>query len=271
MSVGQSELLRAHILFREGHYDEAAKLFSAGAREGNTRAMFDLAYCLQYGYGVPADPARALGIYRHLLYEEDGDAAYNAAAMLLSGRGVPCDPRAGYELMLTAAEQDCIEAQLYVAMVRLTGCVGEPDTPSICRIPFHKPDRQETVPLLEPVGATDGELADLRFEIVDADEDEAIYYMRKAARNHGDYVGHSVGDAEFLLAKCADEGFGREMDHDRAAELYVRAAEHGSFAAREKLKSLPAYMVEQARARLNMKDTSALREQLGSADDQDYD
>ena len=183
-------------LFREGNYGEAVALFSAGAREGNTRALFNLAYCLQYGYGVQADPARAFGLYQHLLYEEDGDAAYNAAAMLLTGRGVPCDPRAGYELMLTAAEQDCIEAQLYVAMVRLTGCVGEPDTPSIRRIPFHKPDRREAAPLLESVGAPDERLMDRRFEIVDADEEEAIYYMRKAAHNQGDYTGTSVGDAE---------------------------------------------------------------------------
>ena len=108
MSVGQSGILRAHTLFREGNYGEAVALFSAGAREGNTRALFNLAYCLQYGYGVQADPARAFGLYQHLLYEEDGDAAYNAAAMLLTGRGVPCDPRAGYELMLTAAEQAAV-------------------------------------------------------------------------------------------------------------------------------------------------------------------
>ncbi len=266
MSVGQSGILRAHTLFREGRYGEAAALFSAGAREGNTRAIFDYAYCLQYGYGVPADPERAFSLYRHLLYEEDGDAAYNAAAMLLTGRGVPCDPRAGYELMLTAAGQDCIEAQLYIAMVRLTGCVGEPDIPSIRRIPFHKPDRREAVPLLEPVGAADDSLTDRRFEIVDADEAEAIYYMRKAAHNRGDYAGSAVGDAEFLLAKCADEGFGREMDHDKAAELYLRAAAHGSFAAREKVKTLPTYQVEQAKARLRMKTASAGAKRLGGAD-----
>ena len=56
MSVGQSGILRAHTLFREGNYGEAVALFSAGAREGNTRALFNLAYCLQYGYGVQADP-----------------------------------------------------------------------------------------------------------------------------------------------------------------------------------------------------------------------
>ena len=40
MSVGQSGILRAHTLFREGNYGEAVALFSAGAREGNTRSIF---------------------------------------------------------------------------------------------------------------------------------------------------------------------------------------------------------------------------------------
>lgn len=266
MSV--TNILHAHSLFREGRYEEAVALFSAGARERDPRAVFDLAYCLQYGYGVPADPKRAFDLYVHLKYEEEGDAAYNAGAMLLSGRGVPCGPRAGYELMLVAAEQECIEAQLYIAMVRLTGCVGEPDIPSICRIPFHKPDTQISVPLLSPVGRTDTTLMDRRFEIVDADEHEAIHYIRRAAHNRGDYTGNAVGEAEFLLAKCADEGFGREMDHDKAAELYLRAAAHGSLAAREKVKTLPAYQVEQARARLHMKAVSdRARLEVGETDE----
>lgn len=271
MAIGQSGILRAHTYFCEGRYKEAVELFSAGAREHNARAVFDLAYCLQYGYGIEADPERAFNLYLHLKYEEEGDAAYNAAAMRLTGRGIPCDPRAGYELMLTAASQDCIEAQLYVAMVRLTGCVGEPDIPSIRRIPFHKPDRRGTVPLLEPVGAADDTLMELRFEIVDADENEAVYYMQQAARNRGDYVGTAVGDAEFLLAKCADEGFGREMDHDKATELYLRAAAHGSFAAREKIKTLPTYQVEQAQARLRMKRFGRNTQRISSGTAKDND
>lgn len=263
--MSATNILRAHSLFCEGKYEQAAALFSEGARERDPRALFDLAYCLQYGYGLPADPGRAFDLYLHIKYEEEGDAAYNAGAMLLSGRRVPCDPRAGYELMLVAAEQDCIEAQLYIAMVRLTGCVGEPDIPSICRIPFHKPDTLAALPLLPPTEAVDESLTDRRFEIVDADETEAIHYIRRAAHNRGDYTGSAVGDAEFLLAKCADEGFGREMDHDKAAELYLRAASHGSMAAREKVKTLPAYQVEQARARLRMKKTTS-RARLGAGE-----
>ncbi len=250
-------ILRANALFMEGHYTEAIRIYERGMQAKNTRAIFNYAYCLQYGYGVKADPARAYEIYRYLRFEEDGDGAYNAAAMLVTGRGVPCDPEAGYALMLTAAAWGSIEAQLYVAMVRLTGCVGEPDIVSVCRIPYHKPDAPDNAFLLPPTPDENGQYADelmnKRFEIVEADEYEAIRYIRMAARHKGDYTGNSVGNAEFLLAKCAEEGVGRMFDYSKAVELYVRAAEHGSIDAHRKLKTLPPPDVEAARARLRMK------------------
>ena len=197
---------------------------------------------------------------------------YNAGAMLVTGRGVPCDPERGYAYMLTAADCGCIEAQLYVAMVRLTGCVGEPDIISIRRIPFHRPDTPDTAFLLPPTPDENGEYADelmdKRFEIVEADEYEAIRYIRKAARHQGDYVGNAVGNAEFLLAKCAEEGLGRMYDREKAIELYIRAAEHGSFDAFKKLKTLPPYDVEKARARLRMKPTTG-RKRIGESDEDD--
>ncbi len=266
------QIIRAGALFCDGRYAEALRLFEAGMEAGHTRAIFNYAYCLQYGYGVEADPARAYDIYRYLRYEEEGDAAYNAAAMLVTGRGVPCDPEAGYALMLTAAEWGSIEAQLYVAMVRLTGCVGEPDIISVRRIPFHRPDAPDNAFLLPPTPDENGEYADelmdKRFEIVEADEYEAIRYIRMAARHGGDYTGNSVGNAEFLLAKCAEEGVGRMYDRNKAIELYIRAAEHGSIDAHRRLKTLPPHEIESARARLKLRPTKRhLR--LGESDEDD--
>ncbi len=257
MSSIDASVMRANALFCDGRYAEAFRIYEAGMQAGHTRAIFNFAYCLQYGYGTVADPERAFKIYGFLRYEEEGDAAYNAAAMLLTGRGVPCDLRRGYAMMVNAAEHGCIEAQLYVAMARLTGCVGEPDAISIRRIPFHKPDPHEHILLLPPIAGEDGEYADenldLRFEIVEADEYEAIHYIREAVRNDGDYTGVALGYAEFLLAKCAEEGLGQMYDRDRAIELYIRAAEHGSIDAHRKLGTLPPVEVESARLRLTHK------------------
>ena len=261
-------ILRAGSLFTEGKFAEAFRMYGEGMKAGHTRAIFNYAYCLQYGYGTEPDPAKAFELYTYLRYEEEGDAAYNAGAMLVTGRGVPCDPREGYGYMLTAAECGCIEAQLYLAMVRLTGCVGEPDIISVRRIPFHRPDTPDAAFLLPPTpderGEYADELMDARFEIVEADEYEAIRYIRKAARHTGDYTGAAVGNAEFLLAKCAEEGVGRMYDREKAIELYVRAAEHGSFDAFKKLKTLPPYEVEQARGRLRLKPTEK-RKRIGES------
>ena len=112
------------------------------------------------------------------------------------------------------------------------------------------------------------ELMDKRFEIVEADEYEAIHYIRKAARHEGDYVGAAKGNAEFLLAKCAEEGLGRMYDREKAIELYIRAAEHGSYDAFKKLKTLPPYEVDKARARLRMKPANS-RKRIGESDEDD--
>ena len=265
-------IIRANALFTEGHYTEALRTYEAGMKNGHTRAIFNYAYCLQYGYGVDPDPQKAFELYTYLRFEEEGDAAYNAGAMLVTGRGVPCDPAEGYAYMLTAAECGCIEAQLYLAMVRLTGCVGEPDIISIRRIPFHRPDTPDSAFLLPPTPDENGEYADelmdKRFEIVEADEYEAIRYIRKAARHEGDYVGAAKGNAEYLLAKCAEEGLGRMYDRDKAIELYIRAAEDGSYDAFKKLKTLPQYDVDQARARLRMKPANT-RKRIGESDEDD--
>ncbi len=270
MSV-DTEVLRANALFTDGHFAEAAALYDRGAQAGHTRAIFNYAYCLQYGYGVIPDPGRAFDLYTYLRYEEEGDAAYNAGAMLVTGRGVPCNPKEGYAYMRQAAEWGCIEAQLYLAMVRLTGCVGEPDIISIRRIPFHRPDTPDAAFLLPPVPGEDGnyadELMDSRFEVVAADEYEAIRYIRMAARHTGDYTGPAVGNAEFLLAKCADEGLGRMYDHDKAVELYLRAAAHGSIDAHRKLKSLPPREVAAAQHRLRLHPVSDRRLLRGEEDD----
>ena len=46
--------------------------------------------------------------------------------------------------------------------------------------------------------------------------------------------------------------------------MYVRAAEHGSFDAFKKLKTLPPYEVEQARGRLRLKPTEK-RKRIGES------
>ena len=59
MNNVDNAILRASALFNEGRYADALRLYEAGMKEGHTRAIFNYAYCLQYGYGIEPDPARA--------------------------------------------------------------------------------------------------------------------------------------------------------------------------------------------------------------------
>ena len=98
----QSEMLRAAGCFMDGRYTDALKIYKKLAKEGSSRAMFNVAYCTQYGYGTEANGKEAFELYTRLLHTEEGDAAYNAAAMLLTGRGVPVDLERGITYMKQA-------------------------------------------------------------------------------------------------------------------------------------------------------------------------
>ena len=65
-----NKIIRASAMFTEGHFADALRIYDEGMKAGNTRAIFNYAYCLQYGYGTDPDPARAFELYTYLRYEE---------------------------------------------------------------------------------------------------------------------------------------------------------------------------------------------------------
>ena len=70
--VSDNDIIKANALFTEGKYTEALPIYEAGMKNGHTRAIFNYAYCLQYGYGIDPDPAKAFELYTYLRYEEEG-------------------------------------------------------------------------------------------------------------------------------------------------------------------------------------------------------
>ena len=56
--VSDNDIIKANALFTEGKYTEALPIYEAGMKNGHTRAIFNYAYCLQYGYGIEPDPKR---------------------------------------------------------------------------------------------------------------------------------------------------------------------------------------------------------------------
>ena len=62
-----NEIIRAAALFTEGKYTEALSVYERGMKDGHPRAIFNYAYCLQYGYGITPDPEK---LRYHVLLDE---------------------------------------------------------------------------------------------------------------------------------------------------------------------------------------------------------
>lgn len=232
-SVGE-----ANRLFMEGDASSAAAMYHALAREGDTDAAFNFAYCLWRGIGVDPDFARAKNFFAFARDTEGGDAAYNLALMYMHGEGVPVSYKKSLSYMRFAAEEGCVEAQLYLGMVYTTGFYLEPDIVGIRRIPFHTPEYRTYERLLYG-DVTDTEREeDARSFVVEADAREAFLWFQAAARHDPTYTADLVAKGKFLYAKCFVDGFGTEYDRQKGARLMLLAGRSGSADAVAYLSSL---------------------------------
>ena len=219
----------ANTLFLRGEYALAAERYHEGAREGDRFAAFNYGYCLWRGIGVEPDPAEAKSFFVYARDIDGGDAYYNLAMLYLHGEGVPRLYDKAVAYMRSAAENGCLEAQLYLGMLYTTGCVLEPDIIGICRIPFHKPEYHA-----ESFAYLTGDVPDLeededkRSTVVDADAHEAFLWFQTAARHDPTYVSELVAKGQYLYAKCFADGLGTDFDRQKAARLMLLAGRNGS-------------------------------------------
>lgn len=218
---------RGKVLFMDGKYEEAAKLFYASAANGDAEAAFDYAYCLQFGYGASPNPSRARSFYC-FAKERIGEANYNLAVMYLHGDGVSRDYRKAYSFMYDAARAGIIEAQLYLGVAHTMGTMFEPDITAITRIPYHTPILRDASLAIE------GDVPDMeddeekRIRAVRFDPRTAFEWFRIAARHDSDYVEGLAVQSKYLYARCFVDGLGTDYDRKRAEDLMLVAASEGS-------------------------------------------
>ncbi|MBQ7333587.1 MAG: sel1 repeat family protein [Clostridia bacterium] len=221
--------LKADVLFLRGEYEAAAEMFREGAREGDTLASFNYAYCLWRGIGVEMNAAEAKSYFAFAKNMTGGEACYNLAMLYLHGEGVRCNYKLSFQYMCDAAELGCVEAMLYLGMVYTTGCMFEPDIVGISMIPFHKSEyRDFGAPLLAGDVPDFEEDEERRFSVVAPDAREAFLYFRKASRQDPTYTGDLVAKGKFLYAKCFLDGLGVDFDMQRGVRLMLMAGKSGS-------------------------------------------
>ena len=250
------EKLVADVKFIEGDYEEAAKLYYEGAREGSEIAAFNYGYLLWRGLGVPYDPKEAKSFFSFAKEMQGGEAAYNIAMLYLSGEGVIKNYKKAVEYLSISASKGCVEAQLYLGMAYTLGCVYDPDIVGICMIPCHKPEYREEILML------DGDVSDFevdearRYSAIEQDGKRAFDYFKLASRNTNYYVKDLVAKGKFLYARCFVDGLGTDFDRDKSVRLMFAAEASGSAEA-------AAYIAENGLTRDMLTASAPVNRRLG--------
>ncbi|MBQ3064496.1 MAG: sel1 repeat family protein [Clostridia bacterium] len=221
------KLYRANAAFLDGRYDEAALEYQNGTRAEDPYAAVNLAYMYREGLGVPTDYGLAVSLYESAHYLDAGVAAFNLALCYMRGLGVQTDLKRALFYMEKSAAQGCIDAQLYLGLAYLLGCVYDPvHIRAIHYIPSYHVVYNRTDMLLE--GTADGTLEDTRWEVLAPDPERSAYMYRQGVQGHDvDEFPQQIGDARYMLGQSLIEGVGG-APRPRAGFRHIEAAALGS-------------------------------------------
>ena len=221
-------LLHANILFLRGRHKEAFDAFVKVARDYHDPvAANDLGYMYYRGIGVERDYEKAKAYFLTGGYGDGGVGFYNLALIYLRGHGVESDFEKAIEYMKRSAEMGCADAQLYLGLAYILGCAFDPfEVECLSLIPFYTVIyKDRSAPLLEGDGYDPG-LEDRRYEVIEADGDEAVRMYRNLVSKHGDdpYAERQCGAAEFMIAKAQIEGLGNSYNPKLGYNRMYKAA-----------------------------------------------
>lgn len=204
------------VLFLDGKHTAAFCHFLMGADTyGDDRSAVFVAYLYEFGLGVPQSFEKAAEYYMTCTHADDGEAAYNLSVMYFFGLGVPRDLVRARSWMETSAAMGCIEAQIYLAGMYLTGYLNDPSVATVTLLPYHRAIYDFPTPLLSG-DSIDAYTEDARILAEGVSESDA-FYMLSLAVSHDDsyaeYVEPFVGYAKFILSQFYFEGLYTQADH----------------------------------------------------------
>ncbi|PKQ80812.1 hypothetical protein AOX56_11280 [Aeromonas sobria] len=125
----EQELASANRAWRTGHFDEAIKIWSPLAAQGQPRAQALMGWSHEVGQGSEQDMNRAITLYRQSAQAGDAFGQYRLAELYLRGVGVKRDLREAFHWMEQAARNGDVPAMLKVGVLHLMGASGRVDLP----------------------------------------------------------------------------------------------------------------------------------------------
>lgn len=200
------------VLFLDGRHTEAFCHFLMGADTyGDDRSAFFVAYLYEFGLGIGQNFEKAAAYYLSCAHADEGEAAYNLSVFYFFGLGVPRDLVRARSWMETSAALGCIEAQIYLAGMYLTGYMNDPGVPAVTLLPFHRAVYEFPTPLLAGEGI-DAYTEDARILMEGVSESDAFYMLSLAVSHDDTYAESFVGYAKFILSQFYFEGLYTQID-----------------------------------------------------------
>ncbi|WP_193558945.1 tetratricopeptide repeat protein, partial [Aeromonas hydrophila] len=108
----EQELASANRAWRTGHFDEATRIWSPLAEQGQPRAQALMGWSHEVGQGSEQDISRAITLYRQAAQAGDAFGQYRLGEVYLRGAGVKRDLREAFHWMELAAKNGDVPAML---------------------------------------------------------------------------------------------------------------------------------------------------------------
>ncbi|MGL6462206.1 tetratricopeptide repeat protein [Aeromonas hydrophila] len=125
----EQELASANRAWRTGDFDEATRIWSPLAEQGQPRAQALMGWSHEVGQGSEQDISRAITLYRQAAQAGDAFGQYRLGEVYLRGAGVKRDLREAFHWMELAAKNGDVPAMLKVGVLHLMGVSGRVDLP----------------------------------------------------------------------------------------------------------------------------------------------
>ncbi len=120
----EQELAAANRAWRTGHFDEATRIWTPLAEQGQPRAQALMGWSHEVGQGSEQDMDRAIRLYRQAAQAGDAFGQYRLGEVYLRGAGVKRDLHEAFRWMELAARNGDVPAMLKVGILQLMGVNG---------------------------------------------------------------------------------------------------------------------------------------------------
>lgn len=210
---------------KQQDYNKAARWYRKAADRGHMLAQYNLAFCYDRGYGVPALPVEAAKWYKKAAEQGHAPSQCSIGLCYETGEGVIKDLTEAVKWYTKAAEQGYAKAQCNLGYCYKNGIGIKQD--EVKAFDWYLKAAEQGFARAQDL------LGDCYFygQGIESNESEAVRWFRKSAEQN-------FASGQYDLAWCYDKGLGIEQDLKMAKKWYEKAAQNGHKGAIKELERI---------------------------------